>query len=92
MEAADAKSFSPDGPVSTHLFSGATWNQLSDHARASQRDFMPGAEPCDYRDLCAPTHPPEIKGQLEWKLEDWRRQGRVGRRWGRQGGGGQVCH
>lgn len=95
MEAGDAKSLSPDGPVSTHFFSDAAWNKWLDHARASQQDLMPGAEPCDHRELSEAqgVRPPTQNHRAAGvEAEDWRGQGRVGGRWGRQGGGGQVCH
>lgn len=83
VEAADAKSLSPDGPISTHLFSEAAGSRWSDHGRVPSRAHGWGRA---HRELSEAqgsvcTHPPRITGQLEWKprsgkgREEWEGSG-----------------
>lgn len=93
VEAADAKSLSPDGPISTHLFSEAAGSRWSDHGRVPSRAHGWGRAHRELSEaqgsVCPPTQNHRAAGV---EAEEWKGQGRVGRKWGRQGGGGQVCH
>lgn len=80
----------PSQPISSQMPLGTGGQTMAGFPAG----LMAGAEPTGNsrkrRDLCAPTHP---KSQGSWSgRKDWKGQGRVGKRWGRQGGGGQVCH
>lgn len=71
VEAAVAKSLSPDGSISTHLFSDGTGNRRSDHGHGRVPSRTRGWGRA-HRELSEAqgsvcTHPPKITGQLEWQ-------------------------